>query len=1692
MMKFKIALGLLLAALALPAAVNVPLTVQETIYPGVAGQTRTLDPVTAGVPLPDDAAAGATNVSELSLSGAGAGQFRILGRWPSGRIKWVQVDTLASLGAGQLLNSIALTSGGTGNFGGSNLAADTGSTIVVNTGAAEFTIRKSGFNGIDRAVIGTSVVVVSGSSRGLVLMGPPPGQTTCPPCITEYSSANDVNSTAVIEENGPVKTVIRASGSHVDAAGNSYMRFTVRLYFYKNKTYAKMTSVLRNADYGASNSFAAAYKGHQGYELQITPSLGGNGTYAIANHTATPTAGTVGASDQVYIYQGETRRMKWQDWCGFGCVPYTTDRGYSIVRNGVNVITGSDQQAPEGWADIRGPAGAGIQVGVYQMAAYFPKSLRFNGNNDVRIGIWARENSQPFYQSWPQWSIHDLFLNFHAAPLASPSADFLRFQHYLVARAPRTHYNNAKVFPFPVVDPVAEDAFYRSAQTTASPSIDASKACCLQDLGTSDPGRWPLNIYRFYAWNAGGGGNQSELRWSGLLNFLARGMTGRFVDTSHFYRFQAESFLPHSDGFNWRDKASEINGFGFPLATSLNASKSFRNWRDQEHGHWYGMTDFYFMTGDETIREAMNDQAKDWFLLPKSYQSGAFGGKSGTVTTTGTAVRLVIGGAFIPNMAKASIYINNVVYEVASVADASNLVLTTSAGNQSNVQYYSLGGLYNSRAVGVQLIGAARYSQFLDATGETADAAGVLTQGTNAYAMQVRPDLCVSGYPGGCTAGPLDGGPWNTLGVSRVRGVPWGPAGTSGSWCGVSHAYRVNSSFQPSILIQGMLELRNAAGPGWAEYWNALDLAYGIAQWNLTENYVDSGNGRWDENGFRFGIALDRANSCKLNGETPEPNFSPVATQTTSMTFLAKHLVEGDSASWLGKFKIHVQKLMVALGTSASDFGSFQPAAVIDAINSASGRRLSPVTLSGFTANGGGSYTLSWTVPADTQSYRVKWANKPIVNWIGFDPANQQFLGDPAASVPWFAARNVNPPAPEGAGTTQSLTVNTGVAGLTAAHFSVKAYTSTAAGGGGGGGGGGSSSPSALYAAGGSGQSAAAGTVLPVPLSVRVADASGNGVAGVPVSFAVTAGGGTVTPSSATTDAQGMASTTLRLGATAGANTVVATSGALTPVSFSATGTTATPPTATTLTLLSGSGQSAPVGQALPSPLSVRITDAAAQPVAGVMVVFAVASGGGSLSAAQVATNNLGVASTTLTLGSAAGTNTVTASVAGLVGSPVTFTATGTSGSAGAAVTWTRQTPNTTWPAWIAWHVPLYDPVSRQTLFYVSPRNYTGIYSSRMFAYNSATNQFTDLGGTSSTINACPPSTATVPGDRHPGWQMAIDTKRNRLWMFGGANVNCPDNPRQDMFYMSLNANPADNKWTRVSPTTIPVAATASAMAYDPENDVLFAFGSDLAGQTRSNWVYCPTSATATPGALSARQSAAGCTRPDDWTTLSLSVQPPAVNFPGMVYDPSTRRMLLYGGMSSGLTVSYNQVWSYDVAARVWTRKALASNPPPAYNGSIVGQPAMAYNTATGKLLFHQTHNTGAPADWQYDPVADTWTKLSSSGLGAVSDAFLAYDANANKLISWSRNASTGGPDVWTATLSVQSPGQPNEGTVTKTCDLNSDGTVNVVDVQLAIRQATAQAACGSADLNSDGACTEADVQRIVNASLGGACAAVQ
>ncbi len=89
----------------------------------------------------------------------------------------------------------------------------------------------------------------------------------------------------------------------------------------------------------------------------------------------------------------------------------------------------------------------------------------------------------------------------------------------------------------------------------------------------------------------------------------------------------------------------------------------------------------------------------------------------------------------------------------------------------------------------------------------------------------------------------------------------------------------------------------------------------------------------------------------------------------------------------------------------------------------------------------------------------------------------------------------------------------------------------------------------------GANQTGAFGATLSQPISARVTDAEGNGVPGVAVTFSVSAGGGTASPTSVVTSSTGVATATWTLGAS-GLQTMAITSSGLTgsPLTVSATG----------------------------------------------------------------------------------------------------------------------------------------------------------------------------------------------------------------------------------------------------------------------------------------------------------------------------------------------------------------------------------------------------------------------------------------------------------------------------------------------------------------------------------------------------------
>jgi Bacterial Ig-like domain (group 1) len=180
---------------------------------------------------------------------------------------------------------------------------------------------------------------------------------------------------------------------------------------------------------------------------------------------------------------------------------------------------------------------------------------------------------------------------------------------------------------------------------------------------------------------------------------------------------------------------------------------------------------------------------------------------------------------------------------------------------------------------------------------------------------------------------------------------------------------------------------------------------------------------------------------------------------------------------------------------------------------------------------------------------------------------------------------------------------------------------------------------------------------------VTVRDETGEPVEGATVTLHGTGSGNTLLQPPGPTGPDGIATGTLR-STVPGLKVISAVVNGAVEMSQTAE-VTVTAGGATTIELIAGNGQTARVGQELPAQPAVRVTNALGEPVAGYEVTFAVTAGGGSVDAVTVRTDSEGIARVRWILGATPGANLLEARAGSLAGSPVVFTAQGTSDDSG-------------------------------------------------------------------------------------------------------------------------------------------------------------------------------------------------------------------------------------------------------------------------------------------------------------------------------------------------------------------------------------------------------------------------------------------
>ncbi|VVS94012.1 exo-rhamnogalacturonan lyase family protein [Desulfoluna spongiiphila] len=569
------------------SAINI--VVHELLPEGVAGVKRNDETLTFGIPL--KASDGIRSTSELGLVGASNYQFRELHRYPDGSIQWVLVDTLVSVEAGGN-KTIWLTSG-SGNSAGSHLAVDGPDHITVNTGAARFVIRKKNYNVFDSVIVDGSPYLKE------------TGGITAISGATRYSSALDDDSTAVIEENGPVKAVVRCDGHLKPESGPWLFGYTMRMYFYKDSGRTRLDLIIKNAEMA---SYSVKIFESLRIELPTTASVP---SYFFSTGPGTESHGAIDGT--AYLYQGYSSHKYVQYLGGASMLRQrlAPDTGLKVV-NGDSLIhaLGDETDHSEGFGAMYS-VGKQINVGIRNLHGMWPAGFTMEADGDLFIDIFSPWNTKDdigfaFFAHDKRQVVLE-FTKKEDAPL--PQQTFYAMQYPLAGRASFNHYKDSGA------------VYYENRLATHEETRKFLAEIGLDNYEISNVD----SIRRYYHWGQAGGDNQYDLNLCQYLHYLQTGNGGVFLAAQNMDHYKMFGSTRHSDDFDFYVDGPEL----FPNVNTVmpphQEELSF-NYKpfDREHSHDISVPIGYFLTGDESFKEAWKSHG-EYTLYDQGSGKGAVG-----------------------------------------------------------------------------------------------------------------------------------------------------------------------------------------------------------------------------------------------------------------------------------------------------------------------------------------------------------------------------------------------------------------------------------------------------------------------------------------------------------------------------------------------------------------------------------------------------------------------------------------------------------------------------------------------------------------------------------------------------------------------------------------------------------------------------------------------------------------------------------------------------------------------------------------------------------------------------------------------------------------------------------------------------------------------------------------------------------
>ena len=395
----------LLSGLLLPAASRADLPLDLTISNGLS-ETRTNVPVTWGVPFaPSDALTDPTSLTLLNGAASVPFQGTVLARWggaptdASKPVAWLLLDLATDLAPSGSLALRLVRTPRTDPTSPLRVAKNDASEVVVETGAATYTISKAAFRLFDRVVLsdGTTFSGTGGISyRGSPVAG---------------------GVTVDVPVSGRERVTVRVKGTVQGDLG-----FTLLVHFRRGLAEARLDFRLENlAAYawldGQPDCNAYGTPGSVAFDdLTLVFPAGGAKDFRYAGGELGAGADVTGTfATALALVQESSGDARWDALRSEAprLQSGVTKRASTITRDGSS-SDGANQLG--GWLDA-----GGVTVAVAETWQNFPKALRARGGA-VEAGLFPGEFSRDHELRAGEFKTHTVWIRHHAAGAADVGA----------------------------------------------------------------------------------------------------------------------------------------------------------------------------------------------------------------------------------------------------------------------------------------------------------------------------------------------------------------------------------------------------------------------------------------------------------------------------------------------------------------------------------------------------------------------------------------------------------------------------------------------------------------------------------------------------------------------------------------------------------------------------------------------------------------------------------------------------------------------------------------------------------------------------------------------------------------------------------------------------------------------------------------------------------------------------------------------------------------------------------------------------------------------------------------------------------------------------------------------------------------------------------------------------------------------